>query len=218
MAPSRANQRRSENDRSMSKKGLAPIVRSLNSGFPQRLATTLRYTYTAVVSVTGTPSVTFWGFNSPNQPGRTLDTAAEPLYYSQLAVIYDNCYTTRSRAKASVQNLTVADGILVILSHDNDGTTSSSSTALREKPFAHTGHLGHYQGGSTSYAGSIAFEPQRFLGFGPSDVRNTAVQSQDPDDIYTFVVSVRSLGGGTGNIAVTVDVEYDVVLSQIRDP
>lgn len=219
MAPSRAKEMRNADDaRSMVKKGLAPIVFSPNSGFPQRLGTTLRYTYTAVVSVTGTPSSTFWGFNTPNQPGRTLDTSAEPLYYSQLADIYANCYTTRARAKASVQNLTVADGILVILSHDDNDTTTSTSTALREKPFAQTGHLGHYQGGSTSYAGAITFAPQRYLGFGPSDVRNTVFEKLDPDDTYSFVVSVRSLGGGTGNIAVTVDIDYDVVFAQIRDP
>ncbi len=195
-----------------------PITISSNPGMPLRLRTKLRFVKTYISAVTGLLQSTLFGCNTPVQPSRTVGTTDKPLYWTKLVSTYDKCYTVGSSIKVTFCNVTTADGVVVVLSTDNNSVSSTSLDELRERVDSKSGVLGYYTGGTTTWSATHHWEPKPYLGVAANSTNNISGSLTDPPDPYFWVLSLATTGGGTGNVAVTVEIEYDLVFFDLATP
>jgi len=193
------------------------IVVSRGIGMPKQLRTKLRFCYNGVVAVTGTNAGLAYGCNSPNQPNRTVGTTETPGYYTKLAALYDRVYTNSSTISVQLVNVTVADGVQVVLSNDSNSTVPTNIYEAMERTGAESSILGHYQGGDTQALFKHRWTPKPFIGVLPDSPDNTVVAA-DPPNPYFWFTEFQSLGGGTGNVAYQVVIEYDLTFHELTLP
>jgi len=193
------------------------VVISRGVGMPKQFRCKLRFAYNGVVAVTGTNAGLAWGCNSPNQPNRSVGTTETPGYYTKLAALYERVYTVSSAIRYQAVNVTTADAVQIVLSNDSDSSVPTNIYESMERADALDGILGHYQGGSTVFRSSHRWEPKPYIGVPPDSPDNTVVAADPPNPYYWFV-SMQSLGGGTGNVAYQVVIEYDVVFHELKLP
>jgi hypothetical protein len=192
------------------------IVIHRGVGMPKRFRTTLRAVYNGNIAVTGTAQTLGFGCNTPNIPIRG-DSEERCGYWDKLYALYDRAYTISSQIHFELVNVTVNDGVRVVLSHDSTSLTSANVNSLAEKEGATEMLLGHYSGGRVVYRASHQWNPAGFIGVAPSSVANT-VAGGDPPDPYFWIVSTQTAGGGTGNLVYKVVIEYDVVFAELTFP
>jgi len=193
------------------------IVVSRGVGMPRQLRTTLRFAYNGVVAVTGTNTGLAFGCNSPNQPNRSVGTTETPAYYTKLAALYDRVYTNSSRITIELVNVTTADAVQTVLSNDGNTTVPTNIYESMERTGAKASVLGHYQGGDTRVVFTHAWKPKPFIGVPPESPDNTVVAA-DPPNLYAWFIALQTLGGGTGNVAYQVVIEYDLTFHELTLP
>jgi len=193
------------------------MVVSRGIGMPRQFRTRLRFAFNGTVAVSGTNTGIAWGCNTPNQPNRTVSTTETPGYYTKLAALYSRVYTVSSSIKLSVVNVTTADGVQFVLSNDSDSSVPTNIYESMERTGAHSGMLGHYQGGRAMEHASHQWSPKPFIGVSPDSPDNTVVAA-DPPNPYFWFMELQSLGGGTGNVVYQVVIEYDVVFHELVLP
>jgi len=184
---------------------------------PRQLRTTLRFAYSGVVAVSGSTVGLAFGCNSPNQPNRSVATAELPAYYSKLAALYDRVYTNASRISVEMINVTTADAVQTVLSHDGTTGVPTDIHESMERTGAKSSVLGHYQGGDTRVLFTHAWKPKPFIGVPPDSPDNTVVAA-DPPNLYVWFIALKTLGSGTGNVAYQVVVEYDLTFHELTLP
>jgi len=191
------------------------IVRNPSVGLPKRFRTKLRFVDSGLIGVSGTIAIQGYGCNTPNTPSRTVNTTERPSYWAQLVELYDRCYVESSSIRVELVNVTVPDGIRVILSNDSNSSAPASANALAERVGAKEAMLGHYQGGSTTFRASHRWDPVTWLSVSPNSPDNTVVTGADPPDPYFWLVAAQSVGGGAGNLVYKIEVIYDIVFDEL---
>jgi len=186
-------------------------------GMPLQFQTKLRYVYGGTLAISGTIAAVAFGCNTPNQPSRTVATTETPGYYAKLAALYDLSYTVGSVITIQAVNVTVADGVQIVLTNDSNSTFSTNMNELSERPGAVKGMLGHYSGGRVMFNAQHQWQPKPYIGV-PADSPDNIVASADPPNPYFWALAGLSLGGGTGNLMYEVTVEYDVVFHELTSP
>lgn len=203
---SRSNTSRPENFVSIPAVGLADRTR-----MTVRAATRYNIAHTGAIDSHAI------GCNTPLVPFKSVTTGEVPNYITWMMQAYDMGYTVRSRIKVEITNSTVADSVLVALSFDGNTTVTSAIDTLAESRHAKSGMLSHYQGGRTHITLSNEYSPYKFQGF-PYNSAANAFTTTDPANPYYYILSVRSVAGGPGNVAVHVLVEYDIEFSELTSP
>lgn len=193
------------------------MVVSKGIGMPKQFRCKLRFAFNGVVAVTGTNTGLAWGCNTPNQPNRSVSTTETPGYYTKLAGLYDRVYTVSSTIRYQAVNVTVADAVQIVLSNDGNSVVPTNIFEAMERTDAKDSILGHYQGGSTVARFNHQWFPKPFIGVPPDSPDNTVVAA-DPPNTYLWFVDMQTLGGGTGNVAYQVVIEYDVVFHELTLP
>lgn len=185
-------------------------------GMPKRFQTTLRTVFSGNLAATGTSNTLGFGCNTPNQPIRAV-ADEKPGYWARLYALYDRAYTLRSRIRVEVVNVTVNDGVRVVLSHDSTNVTSSVINDLAEKEGATEKMLGHFSGGRVLFDATHEWNPAGFISVRPDSTANT-VAGGDPPDPYFWILAYQTAAGGTGNMVYKVVIEHEVVFSELTFP
>lgn len=193
------------------------MVRHRGVGMPLQFRTKLRYVYGGTLAVSGAIAAIAFGCNTPNQPSRSVATTETPGYYTKLAALYDLVYTVGSVITVRAVNVTIADGVQIVLTNDGNSTFSTNVNELSERPGAVKSMLGHYSGGSVVFNASHHWRPKPFIGV-PADSPDNIVAAADPPNPYYWALAAISLGAGTGNLMYEVTVEYDVVFHELTSP
>jgi len=187
-------------------------------GLSEMLQCTLRASTVYNIALTTANKQVAIGCNTPYQPFRTETTTEKPGYMTYLNTAYENVYVREARIIAEVVNSTVADSITTVLSYDSETTVSTDIKELSEQRYAKTQTLGYFSAGSNRTVHRGTFTPQGFLGINPNNAANTCYGAADPADPYYWILSVKTVGGGEGNVAFRITVEYDLEFSQLKSP
>ncbi len=185
---------------------------------PRHYQTTLKFSaYDLRTLVAATTNAMAFGCNTPNQPSRTFTTTETPGYWTRLFALYQHAYTVKSTIRVEVVNATVADAILCVLANDNNTTSPSDLNELIERTGSAKQTLGYFSGGDARAVFTHTWTPKPFLGV-PADSPDNIVDTGDPPNPFFWLVGLRSLGGGTGNVAVSVTILYELVFSELLLP
>lgn len=193
------------------------IVRFPRWGFPSKLGMTLRASTSYNVAYAGTLVTHGVSCNNPFQPFITVTTTEVPSYLTFVSLAYDKIYVERATIRVEYVNSTVADSITTVLA--NDGTTSGVYTlnTLAESHDSQSRVIGYYSAGNNRADLHHQFTPQRYLGIAPNSADNMC-NGGAPANQYYWVVGMQSVAGGTGNVAIRIVVEYDVVCTELASP
>lgn len=187
-------------------------------GMSEKLQCTLRASTVYNLAHTSAIKQAAVGCNTPYAPFRTETTSELPGYITFLNTAYDNVFVREARIVVEIVNSTVADSITTVLSYDADSSVSTDIKELSEQRYSKTQTLGYFSAGSNRTVHRGTFTPQGFLGINPNNSSNTCYGATDPADPYFWVISAKSVGGGEGNVAYRVTVEYDLEFSQLKSP
>lgn len=157
------------------------------------------------------------GCNTPLLPFKTATTTNVPAYIDWLHNAYEDIYTVRAHIRVELLNVTVADSVFAVLSFDSDTTVATDISALAEQRGSRSNTLGYFSAGSNKTVMTSVFTPEVNLGIPYNSVDNK-VNTTDPADPYYWIVSVKSAGGGSGNIAYRIIVDYDIEFDQLIAP
>jgi len=197
-----------------------PIVRFSPPvfGFPDRLITKLRYhTLGTVNSTAGVVGTQVMRWNSTFDPDQT-GTGHQPLYRDQLAGIYDHYSVISARAQVRLTNDS-ADPFAVGLLTDDDASGPSSIDTLCEQSHGLHAILTPLTGSRSSVRFIAAWDCKTILGIDPfaSETYKTAVGS-NPAEESDLIVWVSDLAGNTAGILFDIEMEYDVLWTELADP
>jgi hypothetical protein len=186
-------------------------------GMPSRMRIWLRAaaSYTAI---TGASTVSHAiGCNTPNAPFRTVATTNIPGYLTWLQDAYEHAFTIKSRIKIELINTTVADSVFSVLSRDSDTVVSTNIDELAETYKAQSKVMGYFSAGTNSVWYYDEFVPMEALGIAWNSPDNL-VTTGDPANPYFWVITIKSSGGGIGNVTYRVTVEYCLEFAQLKAP
>jgi len=195
----------------------ANLVTLPGVGLPPKLRMKVRAVSNHAYAIAGSTVSHAIGCNTPITPFRTVTTTNVPAYIDWLHDAYENIYTVRAHITVELLNVTVADSVFTVLSYDSDTTVSTDIASLGEQRGSKSRVLGYFSAGSNKAVLSSEFRPEINLGIPYNSVNNLCTTG-DPADPYFWVISVKSAGGGTGNIAYRIIVDYDVEFDQLIAP
>ncbi len=187
-------------------------------GMPKELRIRLRAVTATNLNHAGSIQTSGYGCNLPYNPFQTFSTTDQPSYVLWLQQAYQNYYTVKSHIRVELINSTVADSIMVALGKDGNLTGTHTLNEISEQHGAVSGAVGYYSGGSNRLVLESSFYPRADIGIPPDGASNVGVTGSDPSDKYYWILGLIALAGGTGNVALKVSLEYDVVFSQLESP
>lgn len=196
---------------------LANTVTVPGVGMPPRLRMTVRASNNYTISLATTIVSHAFGCNTPFQPYRTFTTTIQPTYLDWMFGAYTQVSVIQSRIKAEVVNTTVGDSIYTVLSRDSDVVVSTDINELADIRGAKSATLGYYSAGSNRVVHHSDYITKRDKGV-PYNHDNNICTTGDPSDPMFWVLSVKSAGGGSGNVVYRVIIEYDLEFAQLQAP
>lgn len=214
MGKARADQKRKSKSTSS---GGANTVLGPRAGPADTCRMTVRMATRYNTDHTGAISSQAFGCNTPIAPCRTVTTGEVPSYLTWMRLAYDRGYVVTSRIRVQVINTTVADSLMVVLSHDGNTNVSTDIDVLAETRHARSGMVGYYSGGKNSIVFNDSYAPRKFQAMSWNSADN-AFTTGDPANPYFWLVSVQSVAGGVGNIAYSVSIEYDIEFAELTAP
>lgn len=184
---------------------------SAGAGFPRKLR--VRHKYVERISipcVTGIGAYLFScnGMYDPNITG----TGHQPMYFDQLAAIYDHYTVFSSHMKAE---FVVDAGNVVWSMYMSDDTTLASGSTAGEQAGSKTGIL-------TSKAVrpqvvQLTWDAKKFFGgdvFDNDNLQGNA--AANPTEQSYFQLTFTDFAGTSLNVLLNVVIEYDVVWDEVR--
>lgn len=199
-----------------------PIVRYSPNvfGFPDRLMTKLRYSDVVTnASTSGALATHVFLWNSTYDPNYT-DVGHQPLYRDTYANIYDYYAVVRARARVRFDNTNTALGFVIGCTTDDDTSFSPTFQTLMEQAHGVNTTLTPLSGSHSSHEFSLTWDCASVLGIDPytSQSYKTAVAS-NPTQISTLGCwSIPIDGSSTGNLQLRVDMEFDVLWTELTTP
>lgn len=200
------------------------VPRTLGTGLPPKLSTTLRFVDTRAnqISASFSTAVLLYSCVNMTQP-RQPTGGGQPMLYDQLMALYSNYTVMKSRIKVSLCPIlphigTGSSVFTFTLSYDDDGTPNAGSSAdsidfLLERPRAQNAQVAVGQTRVLSSTYSAAAD------FGVNALSNTALSgsvSTGPTEVRNWVIGVsRDETGTQESIPLLVEIEYDCVLNEL---
>lgn len=189
------------------------------SGFPKQLKITHRFTQSNWLTYTGPNANCVWfsyGVNCLYDPVLAIG-GAQPLYFDQLAAIYNHYTVLSSRIKVTIiPNRT--EGFVAGILIDDDGTPSVTTLdSITQQPSAVW---------STSHRDVAAMKLYKSWDaksvFGPNPMDNDKLQgdvASNPSEIQAFTLFARPIDGTTVNQTVyeyMAEIEFDTVWNELK--
>lgn len=194
------------------------VVRLGKQAFPKQLMNTLSYTELVSVTVTaGTPGLSYaWVANGLYDPNRT-GIGHQPLYFDQLAAIYNHYTVLRSRIRVTLGYPTVAGvtSVVATLYLDDDNTPKTDALQAAEMPFAHSVLFKPaVDPQPTLYA---SFDAAKVFGGNPASNDNLhGTSAANPTEVSQFFVQTYDNNlVGASNVQIYVKMEYDVLWDEL---
>lgn len=187
-------------------------------GFPNRLAIAHKYVETVTLtSTSGSLASNLFrcnGMFDPNQSG----TGHQPMYFDELAAIYDHYTVIRSEIKitAALASTTKEGGVLAVYIDDDTTVANTLQTALEQNTSSYK-MLCNEQGQQVVLKKKWSAES-----FGPSPLDNDNLQgtgSTDPSEQSYFVVQWQSIGTpapASAQLALTCEVTYYAIWDELK--
>jgi len=194
------------------------VVRLGKQAFPKQLMNTLTYTEIIQINVTaGSPGFVYgWVCNGLYDPNRT-GTGHQPLYFDQLAALYNHYTVLKSRIKAQICYPTVAgvNSVVASLYMDDDNTPKADALQAAEMPFAQSSQWKPSTDmGPTLYC---TFDAAKVYGGNPASNDNLhGTVASNPNEVSQFFVQTwdNSLSGATA-VQIFVKMEFDVLWDEL---
>lgn len=186
-------------------------------GFPRTLKFKHRYSDVVNISGTGNPGYRFIanGLYDPNQSG----TGHQPLYFDQLAAIYNHYCVIGSKIKVQIvpQGSTVEDPYRVVLWLNDDTSTVPNMEGITEQNEAVQAICGGANPNTITLENSWSLK-KRFMGR-PAESRFIGTSAANPSETTVFQLNIEALDGGVSNIAVhaVVEIEFIAIWTELKD-
>lgn len=184
-------------------------------GFPTRLAMRHKYAeLTVLTSTAGSLATYVFNANGMYDPN-TTSTGHQPMYFDELAAIY-NHYTVVS----SFIKLTVTTGssnnnaAQVVLALDDDSTATGNINYAAESNRSVVKTLATAQ--NTALVLTSRFDSRVF---GPNPLDNDQLQGSsaaNPTEAMHWIVSINSLNGGTTACNIGCEIWYNAVWDELK--
>jgi hypothetical protein len=187
-------------------------------GPPHECAITLKVSSQYNANHAGTLQTFGFVCNHPASPFATFTTSEAPSYLAWMSVAYESCFTRAARIKVNVINSTVADSIQIVIAKDGNLTGTHTINSLGEMRDAHSRLVGYYTGGSNQAVLNSQFSPMGDMGIASNSPDNISVVGAAPPNPYNWILGMQSIAGGTGNVAIRVEIEYDLEFIQLVSP
>lgn len=187
-------------------------------GFPKVLKSTLRYVETAnLASSLGTIGNRVYCLNGLYDPSITV-TGHQPMYFDQLMGIYNHYYVTSSKITVTyVGTPSNVSPMSVCLWQNDDATiTPGTFAGVCEQSKAMVNLIGN--GGDSIVKRTMYWSAAKTFGpnKGMSLLRGNS--SSNPSEISCAVITyVASDGGSSGEITVTVEMEFTAEFIELKD-
>ncbi len=201
------------------------VPRSLGSGLPPKLHTTLRYAEVRTNNISGSTAtaVELYSCLNMTQP-RQPTGGGQPMLYDQLMALYNKYTVLRSRIKVTMCPIqafasTASSSFTLSLSYDDDGSPNAGSGVdtinfLIERPRAQNLLMNANEGARTLRSSWTAAAD-----FGVNALSNSDLQgavATGPTEVRNWVIGVeRNQTGNTETVPLLVEIEYDVVLNEL---
>lgn len=189
-----------------------------NVGFPNKM--TMRHRYTEAISlgsVTGVLATYNFSANGMFDPNIT-GTGHQPLYFDQMAAIYDHYTVIGSTIKAHFvsfpENTTPL--IVGILKNDDNNVTPTSAVTLAEQ----SGCVSTLLSEDPSMIKTVSNTYSAKGTFGGNVLGNDDLQgtsSANPPEALVYTIFAQSANTNTGSVYVYVEIEYLAVWDELRD-
>jgi len=175
--------------------------------FPKQLFNTLRYVERASVAVSIGIGSYIFSCNGLFDPNITA-AGHQPLYFDQLAAVYNHYTVLRSRIKVSpmADSTTMLHTIYV----DDDTSIVASATIAAERPDA-VSNAGNANAGRI-FPLSLSWDAAKT--FGPNPQAQDSLQgsaSANPTEQSYFIWGVHDYAATSYNLNVLFELEFDVV-------
>jgi len=206
----------SRSKRSTLKKN-AQIVRFPSFGFPTKLQVKHKYVDSnGLNGALGALAVQQFRANGMYDPDYT-STGHQPMYFDQLAAVYDHFTVLKSYLKLTVHTLSGTSGQLVSVYLNDDTTVTPGTKEARiEQSSAKDVTLTAYGGPQTIYLGFDAYKT-----FGGSILGNDNLQgsaSADPTEQTLFTITAAAIDPSqTTSVWYTAEIVYTAVWDELKD-
>lgn len=192
-------------------------LRMYKTGFPKQMTITHKYTYTGYIQWTSpNANVVYWNFgvNCLYDPYLSIG-GNQPLYFDQLAAIYDHYTVTKSRIKATLipnTNVPFIGGIAI----DDDSTPAITEVnVLAQQPSAVflTSHR-------DAEVMRLYHSWDATKAFGPNPLDNDQLRGNsgaNPSETQSFIIFARPNNQAAESTVfdITVTIEYDTIWTEL---
>ena len=193
-------------------------------GLPEELRTHLRYVdvYIDVYDPGNRKQV--MRMNSIFDPDFT-GTGHQPMYTDQFDNFYKRYQVLGAKMKCTFSALPSAIAtaqpsgpMLVGVLTDDDGSTSSTVTALMEQPTSQSDFVCNQNGGNNVKTFYITYSPKRDAGLAPDDDTLGALLSANPAKVIFGTAWMAESGlSGASSVNVRIEMDYYVKFSQLAN-
>lgn len=203
---------------SKSKFGIPRYLAGTKTGFPKQLKIKHRYVESFVLSTSagllGTYQFSCNGLYDPNITG----TGHQPMYFDQLAAIYNHYTVLKSTCKVRVTNGVSSVQLIGCYIEDDTSITSANAQACNEQSSAVTRILS-----PAGVEGALNFSKSwdSVQAFGPGTLANDNLQgtsSSNPTEQQYFTLFIQDVAAtNIVNAAFTVVIEYETLWDELRN-
>jgi hypothetical protein len=189
-------------------------------GFPNKLVTKLRYAdYVNLAVTSGALAKYAFRWNSMFDPDFT-SSGHQPLYRDQYAAVYNFYSVIAARAKITFTNTDVDNPYLVGAVTDEDATASTSFQTLMEQSNGTFQQLTALSGSRSMVTLNRTWSAISILGIDPYESAGyrTAIGDNPSNDSFLIIWAQIEDGSSSGSLGVTVEIEYDVLWSELLTP
>lgn len=185
-------------------------------GFPPKLQ--VRHRYAQIVGISaaaaGVGNYQFRanGMYDPDYTG----TGHQPLYFDQLATIYDHFTVLRSYAKFTVANMATTPATVNVFLNDDATITPSAIDGRMEQSTGRSLLISKEQGPIVFY---VSFDARKTFGGDPLANDNLQGSSAaDPTEQALYTISAKTADDAVAtSVIVQVEIVYTAVWDELRD-
>lgn len=201
---------------------LPPSIRSLNGrgiGFPHKLRLRMKYgqSFTFGSIVAGTPEYNLFRMNSIFDPDLT-GIGHQPRYYDQIAELFNYYYVEKATIKATFHSTTDQGANVAFIIPDASTASAaipSTMSDVIEFPSAKYKHMAAENAGNAPTVLTHTVTMKKWQ----EDDRTSRVNiGVNPTDGLYAVVGAFNFGGANSGMWMVVEITYDVVVSELKEP
>lgn len=192
----------------------------LNKGIGPGHTTAITLVVSSQYNATHAGVLQTFGFacNYPAGPFQTFTTSEKPSYIDWLTLAYEAVYTRASRITVTAINSTIPDSIQFVLAKDGNTLGSHTINSLGEMRDSTSALAGYFTGGSNQVVLQSHFTPRGDMGIIPSSPDNISTLGAAPPNPYFWILGQQAIGAGVGNVALRVEIRYDLEFVQLISP